>query len=405
MSKTDKLYQKNVYLKECDQTLLSLEEGDLLKVSFDSTIFFPEGGGQLCDTGIIAGHRVVDVQEDKTSGIIFHNLEKDGDKLEIGKSYKAILDWDRRFSHMQMHCGEHLISGAFYKLFGAQNKGFHMGDDYVTIDIDWNGKEMSPDMIADAEMLANSWVCQDIPVETRWFDTAKEAMSLPCRKDIKAGKDISVVLIGDEKDPADCCACCGTHPVSTGQIGIIKIVHREKYKAMNRFYVKCGAQALSDYTNKQSILSTISKKYSCDINDLEKALEAADAREKDIYRKYSSLKGYYLNAEEEAVRKQLALPKEKSIRVFRYEQFDINDLQNMARKLENDIRDVTVFVSVKENSCLITSDGSTDCGKLVKDNASIYGGKGGGKPKIARAIFDSKENLELYLDLIEKHLR
>ncbi len=402
---TNRLYQNNVYLKECSQTLTGLEEGEILKASFDSTIFFPTGGGQLCDSGVIAGHRVVDVKEDKETGIIYHFLEKEGESLEVGKSYAASLDWDRRFSHMQMHCGEHLLSGAFLKLFGAHNKGFHMGDDYVTIDIDWDGKEMSADMIAEAEALANSWIYQDIPVETRWFGTAKEAMSLPCRKEIKAGENISVVLIGSENDPADCCACCGTHPQTTGQIGIIKIVHREKYKAMNRFYVKCGAQALDDYSNKQEILGTISKKYSCDINDLEKTLEAAEAREKEIYKKYSGLKGYYAAIEEDQLKEKLLLPKDKSIRVYSYEQFDLNDLQNMARKLEGDIKDVTVLVSARENSCIIASDGKTDCGKLVKDNAPIYGGKGGGKPKLARAIFDSKEKLELYLDLTEKHLR
>ena len=402
---TKKLYQENVYLKECEQTLVSLEEGELLKACFDSTIFFPAGGGQLCDTGIIAGHKVVDVKEDKETGAIWHFLEKEGESLETGKSCKASIDWDRRFSHMQMHCGEHLISGAFFSLYKAHNKGFHMGDDYVTIDIDWDGKEMSDDMIAEAEALANSWIYQDIPVETRWFDTAKEAMSLPCRKEIKAGKDISVVLIGDEHSPADCCACCGTHPSSTGQIGIIKIVHREKYKAMNRFYVKCGRQALDDYSNKQTILAAISKKNSCDINDLEKTLEAAEAREKEIYRKYSSLKNYYAGIEEEALREKLLLPKEKSIRVFSYEQFDLNDLQNIARKLEKDIKDVTVLVSAKENSCIIASDGQVNCGNLVKENAPIYGGKGGGKPNLARAIFDSREKLELYLDLTEKHLR
>lgn len=403
--KTEKLYQNNVYLKESKQKLLALESADgMLRAAFDATIFFPTGGGQLCDTGYIADHKVLKVEETK-DGTVWHYLEDSGSELVCEQDYLMKLDWDKRFSHMQMHCGEHLLSGAFLKLFGAQNKGFHMGSDYITIDIDWDGKELTADMVQQAERLANEWIYADMPVAIRWFKNAEEAKSLPCRKDIKNVENISVVLISDEKEIADCCACCGTHPSSTGQIGLVKITHQEKYKSMNRFYVKCGFKALEDYVDKQNALTRLANKHSCDYSELEKILEAAKAREEEVYKKFNNLKSHYMDIEIDKLKLELEQPKEKSIKVFTFNQFDINDLQNMARKLKGEIKDVTVFVSEKENSCILASDGSIDCGKLVKENAQVYSGKGGGKPDLARAIFSNRENIELYLDLIEKHLR
>ena len=409
---TEKLYVKDVYLKEAELTLSEVkEEKGKLKAAFSSSLFFPEGGGQLCDTGEIAGYTVTDVKEDKESGTIWHTLEpKAGaEVLEPGKSYTARLDWKKRFEHMQMHCGEHILSGAFYKLYGAVNKGFHMGAEYTTIDIDLPEdspyKEISPEMAAAAERLANEAVWADLPVQTIFFDTADEARKLPVRKAIKFEEDISVVVVGDLNDPADCCACCGTHPKSSGQIGIIKITHTEKYKGMYRCYVKCGFSAYEDYCEKQLIADTLGLKYSCDPKDLEKTLAAAETKTEEIYKKYSSLKGYYLRKTEEEFREKLKTPKEKSIRIECFEQFPADDLQTMLRKMEDVITEPVALVSPREHTAVLASSGAPDCGKIVKECAPIYHGKGGGKPNIARAIFEKAEDLELFLDLVEKHLR
>ncbi|HQC35535.1 MAG TPA: DHHA1 domain-containing protein, partial [Bacillota bacterium] len=98
-------------------------------------------------------------------------------------------------------------------------------------------------------------------------------------------------------------------------------------------------------------------------------------------------------------------PCEASIRVLRYDKYSMDDLQSLAKDLEGKLKKLLVLVSEREISALLLSDGKPDAGKLVKENAAIYKGKGGGNPKLARAIFDDPENLELYLDLIEKHLR
>lgn len=411
MAATEKLYIKDVYQRTGDMELLQLkEENGCLLAAFDKTVFFPTGGGQLCDTGSIGGFPVTDVKEEKGTGIIWHALEAaEGRKPEVGRVYAGEIDWQKRFSHMQMHCGEHILSGAFFRLFGAVNKGFHMGEEYVTIDIDLPSEsgypELTKEMEAEAELLANSAVWQDLPVNTYYFDTLKEAKALPLRKDIKAETDISVVVVGDKEDPADCCACCGTHPRSAGEIGIIKITHSEKYKGMTRFYVKCGLSAYRDYCEKQALTDSISRHFSCEPAKVEAAIAALESKKDETYKKYSAFKAYILGEEEQKIREMLASPSDKSIRMLYSELLSADDYQALARKLEKEIREPFAFVATRENTIILASSGTPDCGKLVKENAGIYKGKGGGKPGLARAIFNSGEDVELFLDLTEKHLR
>ncbi len=155
---TTKLYQIDTYLKEWDARILAAKpaaDGDCL-IQLDQTAFFPERGGQGADHGVIqvssqgsqdVTFSVVDAQED--GDLIWHTVKPASSEksltndlctiLSEGCKVHCILDWDRRFEHMQRHCGEHLLSGAFYRLFGGANHGFHMGQDYMTIDIALGG--------------------------------------------------------------------------------------------------------------------------------------------------------------------------------------------------------------------------------------------------------------------------
>ena len=117
-------------------------------MTLDRTIFFPTGGGQSCDVGMIKlptreADPVIDVKE--KGGLIIHRIAGAADNAELyspGTEVFLDIDWDRRFDNMQRHLGEHILSGAFYHLYKAANKGFHMGDKYMTIDIskkiDWS---------------------------------------------------------------------------------------------------------------------------------------------------------------------------------------------------------------------------------------------------------------------------
>ena len=131
---TKRLYQEDVYLKEADVQVSDIvtRDGQVFLI-FDQTVFFPTGGGQSCDTGTVDQFHIIDVFEEEDQ--VLHRLEEKECKLSIGDKVHISIDWERRFDNMQRHCGEHILSGKFYELYGGVNRGFHMGEDYMTIDI------------------------------------------------------------------------------------------------------------------------------------------------------------------------------------------------------------------------------------------------------------------------------
>ena len=164
--KTDRLFKENVYLRETDACITGVyEEKGKTLVTLDRTILFPAGGGQSCDLGTIAGYQVKDVFEKDDD--IFHHVICDPCDLMEGSHVELIIDWDRRFDNMQRHCGEHILSGIFYREYGGVNRGFHMGDQYMTIDIsledDPSFTEVTWDMALHAELETNKVIWQDKP--------------------------------------------------------------------------------------------------------------------------------------------------------------------------------------------------------------------------------------------------
>ena len=402
---TERLYQKDVYLREADLTVTEVREyKGKMQVACESTIFFPEGGGQLCDLGTLGGVAISDVKEDKETGTVWHTVA-DASGFEPGRTVKAVLDWQRRFDHMQMHCGEHILSGRFHELFGVENHGFHMGEDYMTIDmLAKDGSPITDEQILQAELAANEVIWRNVPVVTTWFDTAEEALSMPVRKEIKFGEDISVVTVGSVDAPLDFCACCGTHPSTTGQVGLVTVLKAENYKGMTRMTIKAGRPAFEEARTRSKIASQLAQKYSCEVITLLDREAANDAKNDEVRRELSELKSALSKQEEEKLRE--ALPKaEGSLAVFRYPLMSADDLQSMARKAEDIFTKPSALFSEKDKTVVLATPGTPAAGQLVKDYAGMYGGKGGGSKTLARAIFSKKADAELFMDLIEKHLR
>ena len=402
---TERLYQEDVYLREADLTVTEVREyKGKTQVACESTIFFPEGGGQLCDLGTLGGVAITAVKEDKETGTVWHTVA-DASGFDPGKTVKAVLDWQRRFDHMQMHCGEHILSGRFHELFGVENHGFHMGEDYMTIDmLAKDGSPITDEMISQAELAANEVIWRNVPVVTTWFDTAEEALSMPVRKEIKFGEDISVVTVGNVDAPLDCCACCGTHPSTTGQVGLVTVLKAENYKGMTRMTIKAGRPAFEEARTRSKIASQLAQKYSCEVITLLDREAANDAKNDEVRRELSELKSALSKREEEKLRE--ALPKaEGSLAVFRFPLMSADDLQSMARKAEDIFTKPSALFSEKDKTVVLATPGTPAAGQLVKDYAGMYGGKGGGSKTLARAIFSKKADAELFMDLIEKHLR
>ena len=438
---TTKLYQIDTYLKEWDARILAAKpaaDGDCL-IQLDQTAFFPEGGGQGADHGQLrligsdseAVFSVIDVQED--GDLIWHTVclpdpadgssEPTGELCTIlseGCKVHCILDWDRRFEHMQRHCGEHILSGAFYRLFGGANHGFHMGQDYMTIDIALEDHSpVTPEMAHQAEMLANQAIWDDLPVSVSYFDTREKAEQLPLRKALAFDEAISIVTIGklsetSDTEPADCVACCGTHPSTTGQVGLIKIYKVEKYKDMTRIYCDAGRKALTDYQRKHEILTNEANRYSASVEEFPEKLRIQEEKTAAIRNELYHLKKAYIEAEKEkldAVLGDIDQSGSKTpVILYPLLHLSMDDAFTMAKSYMGNIRagkthPLLLLYVPAQTSCVLVSDGTVHCGKLVKEYASFYQGKGGGNDVSARAIFTSDEDARLFADLLSKHLK
>lgn len=411
--KTQRLFKEDVYMKEAEAVITSLAEanGRRTAVTLDKTIFFPTGGGQSCDKGTIAGFQVVDVYEDEKADDIVHVLDCSPADIEGLAAYKEqngvqlILDWEHRFDNMQRHCGEHILSGMFFREYGGVNRGFHMGDQYMTIDISLEAMPefttITWEMAKHVEECANEAIWQNQPVITRHFDTKKEAENLPLRKALALEKDITIVCVGSVENPADCVACCGTHPATAGQVGLIKIFKVESNKGMFRIYFEAGKRAFLKYQNELDTLTTLANSLSAGTDDVLSKYHAQVEKNKESRNQLHFLKKEVI-ARETA---DIAAALERGENVRRYHILSLDDLTVLAREVSPHAKKIAFLVHEPSYTVFLVSDGNVDCGKLVKDNAQIYGGKGGGNKTTARAIFTKDEYVDTFIDLIEKHLR
>ena len=227
---TQKLYESDAYVQQFTATVLSCAPaGDGYAVVLDKTAFFPEGGGQPCDVGTLGAAHVTAVHTDGT--IITHTTDA---PLDVGAQVAGRIDWPRRLDAMQQHTGEHILSGTFHRLFGAENVGFHIGTPYVRMD---TSIPLTAAQLARAEAEANAAVRADTPVRCYIPDAATLAAT-EYRSKKELDGPVRLVEAG-----GDCCACCGTHLARAGEVGLIKIISAQHYKTGMRLAVACGQRA------------------------------------------------------------------------------------------------------------------------------------------------------------------
>ena len=249
---TEKLYYQDPFLKTFTAVAQTCEAaGDGWRVTLDRTAFYPEGGGQPADHGVLGGARVTDVHE--KDGVVFHTCAA---PVEIGAAVTGEIDWDRRFDHMQQHSGEHILSGILCRRYRCDNVGFHLGAETVTIDYN---AELSWEQVLEAERLANEAVWADRPVEIT-YPSPEELSALRYRSKRELTGRVRIVTFPG----ADCCACCGTHVARAGQVGLVKVLSCQRFREGVRLEILCGRRALDYlsevYDRTRSIAQSLSVK-------------------------------------------------------------------------------------------------------------------------------------------------
>ena len=374
-----KLYYEDSHLKEFTATVVSCEETKGgYAVMLDATAFYPTGGGQECDLGILGGVRVLEVKEQGEQ--IIHLCES---PLEVGSQVAGAIDWERRFDHMQQHSGEHLVMGQVFQKFGYHNVGFHMGGHLVTIDLD--GPVTWEDLM-EIEAKTNEIICRNLPVKT-WYPSPEELVNIPYRSKKRIPWPVRIVEFGGE----DICACCGTHVKYTGEIGLVKFVSCIKFKEGVRIELASGKRAMELFRNIFEQNRQVSQTFSAKI--LETGAAAQKFNEMLLQEKYRAVG---------LQRKVFAAIADSYAGVERAIHFE-EDLQpGQVRELADAISDRATTAIVLSGSddagyaiCIISKSADTrDLGKAV--NAALNG-CGGGKPGAFQgSIKATREQVEAF---------
>ena len=256
----EKLFYEEPYVRVFTARVVScspVKRG--FEIELDRTAFYPEGGGQPSDTGTLGEAHVLDVQE--RDGRIFHLTDL---ALEEGAAVQGEINWEERFSNMQQHSGEHIVSGLIHRAFGYDNVGFHMGTEEMTIDL--NGP-MTWEQLMEIERQANQAVWDNLPLHI--FYPPEEELS---QLDYRSKKELTGQVRIVEIPGTDVCACCGTHVACTGEIGLIKFLSMINYKGGVRISMLCGKKALLACERRVEQASEISALLSAKVEEIVEAV-------------------------------------------------------------------------------------------------------------------------------------
>ena len=261
MPATAKLYETDPYVQTFTATVLvCTPAGEQFAVQLDRTAFYPEGGGQPCDTGALGTALVTDVQEH--GGMITHTVSA---ALPVGQTVEGRIDWARRRDHMEQHTGEHILSGTLHRLFGAENVGFHIGSPAVRMDM---SVPLTAGQLAEAEAQANAVIRADAPVRC-WYPAPEDLAKLTYRSKKEIDGAVRLVDAGG----ADLCACCGTHVLRSGQVGLVKFLSVQKFREGVRIELLCGKRALEYLSRTWEQAKAIGQRLSVKPVDSEAAVE------------------------------------------------------------------------------------------------------------------------------------
>lgn len=230
---TEALYMNDSYLKEWDANVVKIKDDKYIVL--DRTAFYPKGGGQPCDEGIIKKNgevfRVMYVG--KFSGDISHEVDKPG--LQVGDKVHCTLDWKRRYTYMRYHTASHLLSNILYNKAKAKITGNQIGLDKTRMD--FSMEDYSPEKLHDFVDEANRIIEKDAPITIDYMsrdevmgkpELARLAMGLP-----EKIKEFRIVKIGDIDEQVD----GGTHIKSLSEIGKIEVIKTvNKGKSNRRVY-------------------------------------------------------------------------------------------------------------------------------------------------------------------------
>jgi alanyl-tRNA synthetase len=407
---TRRLYQRDSFLTRFKATILdvrAVEPPDTassarIGVLLDRTAFYPTGGGQPNDTGTLAGMPVVDVHESGDGPL--HVLEMrdsegraHGACLTVGAEVDGVIDWTRRFDHMQQHSGQHLLSRAFLDVAEARTRSFHLGAVGCTIDVELS----SPDerVIRQAEGRANEIIWADRPVTVREIDAGEAPASALDESalvelSLKPGDSIRLIDV----EGFDSTACGGTHVARSGQVGMIALTAFERFKGMCRVSFVCGGRVAEHLHAANDALDGCIARLSAKPPELPAAIDRLLQENQALQRRVASLTADL--ARHEAASLAASAPQVGPFRVltriFAMAERSLEAAQALARQFVEEPGRLALVAVIQDGEGTLFAARSAKAaggagavlqrlGPIVTEVCHALGGKGGGSETFARA--------------------
>lgn len=376
MPRTERLYYRHPATQAFDATVVRSEpRGAHTAVWLDRTAFYPTSGGQPFDVGTLQGAPVIDVHDDE-AGDVVHVVGANAP--QPGSTVHGVIDWTRRFDHMQQHTGQHLLSAVLEHAFGARTVSFHLGGESSTIDLD---RELTPGQLARAECEANASIWRNVPVSIR-FVTEDEAKLLPLRKDPARGGTLRLIEI----DGTDLSACGGTHVERTGAIGQLALTAWERFKGGQRLEFLCGGRALAKFQQLRDASAAAIRQLSVLPAELPDAIERLQAEVKGQKRALVAAQAALAKYEAVALADS-AEPFAGGRLVLQVVDGDAATLKSLASAIAERPGHAVLLVSRSAPALAVAaraSDVSLSCHEVIASLAQAFGGRGGGKPDLAQ---------------------
>ncbi len=367
-------------------------------IILDTTPFYAEMGGQVGDTGEIAGAgqlwRVAQTQ--KVGDTFLHMLADAGATVPDGAEVEVSVAQERRHAIQRHHTVTHLLHWAIHEVVGkeASQKGSYVGPDKLTFD--FNSGPLTPQQVADIESLVNERVLENAGVS--WVEMPYR--QIKDRPDImqffgeKYGETVRVVQIGGrggELNGYSMELCGGTHTRATGELGLFRVVSESAIAAgVRRIEAVAGLQAYDKAKSEAELLSLLAGKVNAPVGELERKLEALLAQQKELEKQLKALRQKEAAQTAKQLVSQATEIKGIPAIIANLGSMDGEALQTIANELKGLFKGVVLVGGAANQAVALIASVSPEftskahAGKLIQQIAPLVGGKGGGKPDSAR---------------------
>ena len=390
LTDTVRLYYESAYIKEFRAKVLSCSKSEKAWITvLDRSAFYPEGGGQPCDTGVLLLQyktltAVTDVRE--KDGLLLHYCDS---YIEPGTAVTGRIDWKRRFDHMQQHSGEHIVSGMICKYFECDNVGFHMGREFVTIDYN---ADIDMGKLREIEAAANRYIWENhAMVELHSEGSDKDLPEFRSKKEISG--DIRIISFPG----ADTCACCGTHVSFSAEVGLVKFISCRRFTKGSRIELLCGKRAF-DYLSMNmeqngavAAAMAASPDRTAAVYEKQRAELIADKlRIGELEKKYNDAVTERFKGSEDVL-------------LFE-DNASMDSIRRLCVTLAEGCSGVcAVFSGTGDNYRYAVSDGTSDDNSLIKRMNERLNGRGGGKGSFGQgSVNASRAEIEAFFSSIRK---